>query len=56
MACASAITQLAKGKTIEEAGKLSREDLAKAVGGLPEASGHASHLAVDTLRAALKKV
>jgi hypothetical protein len=42
-------------KTTEEAGQLRREDLVEAIGGLPEASGHASHLAIDALQAALKK-
>ena len=55
MACASLLTELALGKTTEEAGQLSREDLVQAIGGLPEASGHASHLAIDALQAALKK-
>jgi nitrogen fixation protein NifU and related proteins len=55
MACGSLLTELARGKTTEEAGRLSREDLVQAIGGLPEASGHASHLAIDALQAALKK-
>jgi nitrogen fixation NifU-like protein len=55
MACGSLLTELAQGKTTEEAGQLSREDLVQAIGGLPEASGHASHLAIDALQAALKK-
>jgi nitrogen fixation protein NifU and related proteins len=55
MACGSLLTELAQGKTTEEAGQLSREDLLQAIGGLPEASGHASHLAIDALQAALKK-
>jgi len=55
MACASALTELVQGKTTEEARRLSREDVVRAVGGLPEASGHASHLAIDALRAALEK-
>ncbi len=55
MACGSLVTELAQGKTTEEAGQLRREDLVEAIGGLPEASGHASHLAIDALRAALKK-
>jgi NifU-like protein involved in Fe-S cluster formation len=56
MACGSAITELAKGKSIAEARKLSREELVRKVGGLPQASAHASHLAVDTLAALLRKV
>ena len=56
MACPSALTELVLGKTAQEAGKLSREDLVKAVGALPQASGHAAQLAIDTLRAALQQV
>ncbi len=56
MACGSAITELAKGKSVEEARKLSREELVRKVGGLPQASAHASHLAMDTLAALLRKV
>ena len=56
MACGSAITELAKGKSVEEARQLSREDLARKVGGLPPASEHASHLAMDTLAALLRGV
>src|SRR5208337_397180 len=56
MACASAMTELAKGRSAQEAGVISREDVALAVGGLPQASGHAAQLAVDALRAALRTV
>jgi nitrogen fixation NifU-like protein len=56
IACGSAITQLTKGKTIEEARQVSREELAGKVGGLPQASAHASHLAMDTLAALLRKL
>jgi len=54
MACASAITELVKGKTLAEARLVTREDLVNKVGGLPQASAHASHLAMDTLVALLK--
>lgn len=56
MACGSALTELVRGKTFAEAGNLHREELVEAVGGLPEASTHASHLAMDALAAALKQV
>ena len=56
MACGSAVTELVKGKTVEEARRVSREELVLKVGGLPEASTHAGHLAVDTLRALLKRL
>lgn len=53
MACGSLLTELVQGKTLDEASKLRREELVQAIGGLPEASGHASHLAMDALAAAL---
>ncbi len=56
MACGSAITELARGKTVAEARKLSRDELVRAVGSLPAASTHASHLAIDTLAAVLGKI
>jgi nitrogen fixation NifU-like protein len=56
MACASALTELVKGKNLDEVGQLRREDLVESVGGLPETSTHASHLAMDALAAALKQL
>jgi nitrogen fixation NifU-like protein len=56
MACGSAITELVKGKNLDEARQLSREELVRKVGGLPPASAHASHLAMDTLAALLRSV
>jgi nitrogen fixation NifU-like protein len=54
MACGSAITELIKGKDVDEARQVSREELVQKVGGLPQASAHASHLAMDTLAALLR--
>ena len=56
MACGSAITELVKGKSVATARAISREELLRKVGGLPEASGHASHLALDALTALLRNV
>lgn len=56
MACASLLTELLQGRTITEARQLRRDELVKAIGGLPKASLHASHLAMDALNAALKKL
>jgi nitrogen fixation protein NifU and related proteins len=53
MACASALTELASGKTIEDAKSLDRDCLIAAVGSVPQASIHAAQLALDTLSAAL---
>ena len=54
MACGSAITELIQGKNVEEARQVSREDLLRKVGGLPQASAHASHLAMDALALLLR--
>jgi nitrogen fixation NifU-like protein len=54
LACGSAITELAKGKTVAEARQLIEVDLVQKIGGLPPASTHASHLAMDTLAALLR--
>jgi len=56
MACGSAVTELVCGRTVAEARKLTRDELVHAVGGLPAASTHASHLAIDTLAAVLRKI
>ena len=56
MACGSAVTELAKGLSVAQARRLSREELLRKVGGVPEASNHASHLAIDTLRALLRGI
>jgi nitrogen fixation NifU-like protein len=56
MACASAITELVKGKNLEEARQISTKELVREVGGLPPASMHASHLAMDALKALLRKL
>jgi nitrogen fixation NifU-like protein len=56
IACGSALTELVRGRTVIQARRLTREELVQAVGGLPEASTHASHLAMDTLAAILRQV
>ncbi len=56
MACASALTELVAGQTLDETRSLHRETLIAAVGGLPQASTHAAQLALDTLAAALRQL
>ena len=56
MACGSALTELAQGKTIAEARGLKREDVIAAVGGVPPASSHAAQLAIDALCTVLNQV
>jgi nitrogen fixation protein NifU and related proteins len=54
MACASALAEFLEGKTLGEASALKREDLVQRLGGLPEASTHVSHLAIDAVTALLQ--
>ncbi len=53
IATSSMITELAKGKTIEEAMKLTRNDVADSLEGLPPIKMHCSNLAADGLHAAV---
>lgn len=56
MACGSALTELVTGKSVREARTMRPEHVSEAVGGLPQASAHAAHLALDVLSAALKQL
>ncbi len=54
IATGSIITELAKGKTLEEAKKITWQQASEALGGLPPVKAHCSVLAVDGLRAAIE--
>jgi nitrogen fixation NifU-like protein len=54
IATGSIITELAKGKTLEEAKGITWEQASEALGGLPPVKTHCSVLAVDGLRAAIE--
>jgi nitrogen fixation NifU-like protein len=54
IATSSMITELARGKTLEEAMKISRGDVAENLGGLPPIKMHCSNLAADGLHAAIQ--
>ena len=54
IATASIITDLALGKTLEEAKAISWKQAAEELGGLPPVKMHCSVLAVDALRSAIK--
>lgn len=54
IASGSMMTELAKGKSITEAGKISRQDILDALGDLPEESRHCAELAAGTLKVAIR--
>ena len=56
MACGSAVTELLRGKTPAEARTIKGEEIVSGLGGLPEASSHASQLAMDAVAALLEKL
>jgi len=53
IATSSMTTELAKGKTLEEASKITRADVAESLDGLPTQKMHCSNLAADALKAAI---
>jgi len=54
IATSSMITELAKGKTLEEALKITRSDVAISLDGLPPIKMHCSNLAADALKNSIK--
>lgn len=54
IATGSIITELAKGKTIDEAKKITWQQASDALGGLPKIKAHCSVLAVEVLRSAIQ--
>lgn len=50
----SMITELAKGKTLEQAKKITNKDVAESLKGLPPIKMHCSNLAADALHDAIK--
>ena len=55
IATSSMITELAKGKTLDDARKITRDDIATSLGGLPPQKLHCSNLAADALHDAIQK-
>jgi nitrogen fixation NifU-like protein len=54
IASGSMVTELAKGKSVSEAQRLSQQDVLNALGGLPRESEHCALLAADTLKEAIR--
>ena len=54
IATSSIITEMARGMKLEDALKISRNDVAKELGGLPPQKMHCSNLAADALKLAIE--
>ncbi len=54
IAVSSMLTELAKGKTVEEARNISNKDVANALEGLPKNKMHCSNLGADALHMAIQ--
>ena len=54
IASSSMMTEMVKGKTVDEALKITNDHVAKALGGLPTPKMHCSNLAADALHNAIK--
>lgn len=55
IACASLLTESVQGRKVGDLADIGPEFLAASLGGLPEASSHAAHLACDALQALLRE-
>ncbi len=54
IAVSSMVSEMAMGKTIDEALKITREDVADQLGGLPKQKMHCSNLGADALHKAIQ--
>ncbi len=55
VATSSMVTELVKGKTLDEARNITNDEIAEALDGLPPAKMHCSNLAADAVRDAIEK-
>ncbi|MDD3520746.1 MAG: Fe-S cluster assembly scaffold protein NifU [Actinomycetota bacterium] len=54
IAVSSMVSEMAKGKTLDEAMKITNKDVAKRLGGLPDNKMHCSNLGAEALHAAIE--
>jgi nitrogen fixation protein NifU and related proteins len=54
IAVSSMVSEMARGKTVDEALKISRDDVAQELGGLPKQKLHCSNLGADALHLAIE--
>jgi len=54
IACGSVLTEMVKGRTVDEALRITKDDIVKALNGLPEYKVHCSVLADDSLKDAVR--
>ena len=54
IAVSSMVSEMAKGKTVDEALKISRDNVAEELGGLPKQKMHCSNLGADALHLAIE--
>ena len=54
IAVSSMVSEMAKGKTLDDAMKITNEDVAKELGGLPKNKMHCSNLGADALHVAIQ--
>ena len=55
LACGSALAEMLEGMTVADALRLTKQEIARVLDGLPARKGHAAALAIETLRAALEE-
>jgi nitrogen fixation NifU-like protein len=54
IAVSSMVSEMAKGKTVDEALQISRDEVAEELGGLPKQKMHCSNLGADALHLAIE--
>jgi len=54
IAVSSMVSEMARGKTVDEALQISRDDVAEELGGLPKQKMHCSNLGADALHLAIE--